>query len=270
MKTIRIKNLLKNTDALSKLKMKFSRNLINFTGKIYSRINKKFLAIHEIIRKQNPRIFFGITGALLLLSALIFGFSASNQEKTIVIMTAKKDKSLVVQVAQEKHDDKQIDVNEKPERAEKHEKNEEETPPETFVFLDFFSEMLETSFGGVGVKIAELTPKVQHVNEMYQHGEKHRAFAKALGIATEVVLIGFFVETFGIGEMFISAISFQDNWPLLMGQSMLGVMLSTKVALFLGEQVEEAAEHQYEHDVQIESNARKAHSPENNHGDPHH
>ena len=133
----------------------------------------------------------------------------------------------------------------------------EETPPETFVLLELFSEALESHIGGIGVKIAELQPKVEHIQTMYQEGEKHKAFAKALGIATEVIMIGFLIETFGIGELFIASLSFQENWLSLMAQSMVGIMLSTKIALFIGEKVEEAAEHRYEHEVHAEEIARR-------------
>lgn len=181
----------------------------------------KFWESILIMREQNPYLSVALTGGTILLLGLI-----------LVIFETQR---IVTR-----------------ETIETHSKHEE-TPPEAFVVLDLFSEVLESSVGGIGVKVAELTPKIEHINEIYQHGEKHKAFARALGIATEVVLIGFFVETFGIGEIFISALSFQDNWWLLMAQSMLGVMLSTRVALFFGEKVEEAAERQYEHEVHMEA-----------------
>ncbi len=137
----------------------------------------------------------------------------------------------------------------------------DEAAPETFVILDLFSEALEASVAGVGVQIVELKPKVEHVNAMYQNGEKHKAFAKALGISTEVVLLGVFIETFGIGEMFVSALSFPSDWLTLMVQSVVGVMLSTKVALFAGEKVEEATEERYKKDVHAEHIARRAVRP---------
>ncbi|CAK0773937.1 conserved hypothetical protein [Gammaproteobacteria bacterium] len=140
-----------------------------------------------------------------------------------------------------------------------HEGAEEETPPETFVVLDLFSEALEASFAGVGVKFAELKPKVEGVNQMYHNGEKHKALAKALGISTEVVLLGFFVEALGIGEMFISALSFSNDWLLLFAQSTVGILASTKVALIAGEKVEEAVEERYEEDVIAESGAKPTH-----------
>jgi len=133
----------------------------------------------------------------------------------------------------------------------------EETAPETFVVLDLFSEALEASFAGIGIKIAELKPKVEHVNQLYDNGEKHKAFAKVLGISTELVLLGFFIETFGVGELFISALSFSGNWMMQMAQSTAGVLLSTKVALLAGEKVEEATEEKYEHAIHAEARAKK-------------
>jgi|GEM_PF-2898771 len=143
--------------------------------------------------------------------------------------------------------------------GEGHKEGEEETPPETFVVLDLFSEALEASFAGIGVKFVELKPKVEDVNQMYHNGEKHKALAKALGISTEVVLLGFFVEAFGIGEMFISALSFSNDWLLLFAQSTVGILASTKVALIAGEKVEEAVEERYEEDVIAESGGKLTH-----------
>ena len=132
----------------------------------------------------------------------------------------------------------------------------EETAPETFVVLDLFSEMFEASVAGVGVKIAELKPKVEHINELYKHGEKHKAFAQVLGISTELVVLGFCIETFGIGDLFMSALSFSGNWAIQLAQSTVGVMASTKVALVAGEKVEEATEEKYEHAIRQEARAR--------------
>ena len=133
-----------------------------------------------------------------------------------------------------------------------------ETAPETFVVLDLFSEALEASVAGIGIKIAELKPKVEHINELYHDGRKHQAFAQVLGISTEVVVLGFFIETFGIGDLFVSALSFTGNWAMQMAQSTVGVMASTKVALFAGEKVEEATEEKYEHAIHAEAHATHA------------
>ncbi|MEI6986327.1 MAG: hypothetical protein WCK65_09365 [Rhodospirillaceae bacterium] len=119
--------------------------------------------------------------------------------------------------------------------------------------LDLFSEMLEASVAGVGIKIAELKPKVEHINELYHNGEKHKALALCLGVSTEVVLLGLLIETFGIAELFISALSFPGDWAIMMAQSTAGIMLSTKVALIAGEKVEEATEEKYEHVIHLES-----------------
>ena len=132
----------------------------------------------------------------------------------------------------------------------------EEATPETFVVLDLFSEALEASVAGIGIKIAELKPKVEHINELYKHGEKHKAFAQVLGISTELVVLGFCIETFGIGDLFVSALSFGSNWAIQMAQSTVGVMASTKVALVAGEKVEEATEEKYEHAIRQEARAR--------------
>lgn len=132
----------------------------------------------------------------------------------------------------------------------------EETAPETFVVLDLFSEVFEASVAGIGVKVAELKPKVEHINELYQHGEKHKAFAQVLGISTELVVLGFCIETFGIGDLFMSALSFGGNWALQMAQSTVGIMASTKVALVAGEKVEEATEEKYEHVIHSEARAK--------------
>lgn len=146
-----------------------------------------------------------------------------------------------------------------PAHGEGHGEGKEETAPETFVVLDLFSEALEASVAGIGIKLAELKPKVEHVNELYHQGQRHKAFAQLLGISTEVVLVGFFIETFGVGEMFISALSFSGNWAWQMAQSAAGVMASTKVALLAGEKVEEAVEEKYEHAIHAE--AKSNHAP---------
>ena len=132
----------------------------------------------------------------------------------------------------------------------------EEAAPETFVVMDLFSEALEASVAGIGIKIAELKPKVEHINELYKHGEKHKAFAQVLGISTELVVLGFCIETFGIGDLFMSALSFGGNWAIQMAQSTVGIMASTKVALLAGEKVEEATEEKYEHAIHSEARAK--------------
>ncbi|MEI8397323.1 MAG: hypothetical protein WCF85_21590 [Rhodospirillaceae bacterium] len=138
---------------------------------------------------------------------------------------------------------------------------QEEAAPETFVVLDLFSEALEASVAGIGVKIAELKPKVEHINDLYRRGEKHKAFAQVLGISTEVVVLGFCIETFGIGELFLSALSFGGNWALQIAQSTVGIMASTKVAMLAGEKVEEATEEKFEHAIHAEARSRvKSHS----------
>ena len=132
----------------------------------------------------------------------------------------------------------------------------EEAAPETFVVLDLFSEALEASVAGVGIKIAELKPKVEHINDLYKHGEKHKAYAQILGISTELVVLGFCIETFGIGDLFMSGLSFGANWAWQLAQSAAGVMASTKVALVAGEKVEEATEEKFEHAIHTEARAR--------------
>lgn len=136
-----------------------------------------------------------------------------------------------------------------------------ETAPETFVVLDLFSEALEASVAGVGIKIAELKPKVEHINELYHDGEKHKAFAQILGISTELVVLGFFIETFGVADMFVSALSFSGNWMSQLALSTAGVMGSTKVALIAGEKVEEATEEKFEHDIHAEARAKAKAKP---------
>ena len=132
-------------------------------------------------------------------------------------------------------------------------KHEEGTAPETYAVLDLFSEIFEASIAGVGIKIAELKPKVENVNNLYQKGEKHEALAQVLGISTEVVVLGFLIETFAVGDAFAAALSFSNNWLISLGHSVAGVMASTKAALFAGEKVEEAAKEKYEHEIKQES-----------------
>ena len=134
----------------------------------------------------------------------------------------------------------------------------EETAPETFVVLDLFGEALEAGVIGIGVKIAELKPKVEHINMLYGNGPRHEAFTKVLGISTEVVLLGFLIETFGIGELFVSALSFSSGWAAQFAQSTAGIMISTKASLLAGEKVEEAAAEKYEHEIHAEASARRA------------
>jgi len=120
-----------------------------------------------------------------------------------------------------------------------------ETPPENFVVMDLFAELFHFELGGFWVKITELKPKVLHIQELYLKGDKHKAYAKSLGVATEVILLGFFVEHFGIAELFVSAMSFSDFWVPQLGLSLVGVMLSTKAAIVIDEIVEEAVEEKY-------------------------
>ncbi|CAK0763243.1 conserved hypothetical protein [Gammaproteobacteria bacterium] len=214
-------------------------------------------SIISIISQQNQYVIIGVWGMMVLLLVLVFGFFGGN---------LPVGNHAEIQHIETPHDGIPVAPQHSVAGAPAHHgggegEEGEETPPETFVILDFFSEALEASVAGIGVKIVELKPKVEHVNEMYNHGEKHKAFAKSLGIATEVVMMGFFLETFGIGEMFISALSFQDNWLASFAGSAIGVMSSTKAALLLGEKVEEAAEHQYEHDVHIEEALAKTDHP---------
>lgn len=123
----------------------------------------------------------------------------------------------------------------------------EAATPETFAVLDLFSEALEASVAGVGVKISELGPKIANIRDLYQNGDNNKAFAKALGVSTEIVMLGFFIEAFGIGDAFVSALSFSGDWISQLVQSVGGVMLSTKAASGISERVEEAAEAKYEH-----------------------
>ena len=141
---------------------------------------------------------------------------------------------------------------------EGHGEGGKEPAPETFVILDLFSEALESSVAGLGVKVTELKSKAEHIRELYRNGEKHKAFAKTLGTSTEVVLLGFMIEAFGIGEMFISALSFSGNWLMQLAQSLGGVAISTKVALLAGEHVEEATIEKYKHAVRAEAEAHEA------------
>jgi hypothetical protein len=137
---------------------------------------------------------------------------------------------------------------------------EEGTAPEAFVVLDLFTEVLEASAAGIGVKLVELKPKIEHISDLYQRGEEHKALAMALGISTEMVLLGFFIEIFGIGEMFVSALSLADTWMIDLAKAAAGVALSTKVALLAGEKVEEATEEKYQHAIRAEANAARSHS----------
>ena len=146
-----------------------------------------------------------------------------------------------------------------PVRAEEHGHGKEaakEAAPETYVVLDLFSEAFDASIAGIGVKIAELKPKVENINDLYAHGETHKAFAQALGISTELVVLGFCIETFGIADTFMSALSFGGNWVWQIAQSTAGVMASTKVALLAGDKVEEATEENYDHAHHTEARAR--------------
>lgn len=155
-----------------------------------------------------------------------------------------------------------------PAHAGEHDAHGEETRPETFIVLDLFSEALEASVAGVGVKITELKPKVQDVHKMYEKGEKHRALAKVLGVSTEIILVGFFIETFGIGETFIAALSFSGDWLLQLAQSTISILASSKVALLAGEKVEEAVEHKYAAAIRSESVA-KPQTPHSDHSKRH-
>ena len=89
--------------------------------------------------------------------------------------------------------------------------------------------------------------KYCHIHELYNTGHKNEAIAKILGISTELVVVAYLIETFGIGELFVSSISFQNNWAIQMAQATIGVLISSKIALFLGEKVEEAAEEKLHH-----------------------
>ena len=146
-----------------------------------------------------------------------------------------------------------------PVRAEEHGHGKEagkEAAPETYVVLDLFSEAFDASIAGIGVKIAELKPKVENINDLYAHGETHKAFAQVLGISTELVVLGFCIETFGLADTFMSALSFGGGWAWQLAQSTVGVMGSTKVALLAGEKVEEATEEKYGRAIRSEARAR--------------
>ncbi|CAK0749037.1 hypothetical protein WCLP8_1990003 [uncultured Gammaproteobacteria bacterium] len=123
----------------------------------------------------------------------------------------------------------------------------EEAAPETFIVLDLLSEAAEASVAGIGVKIAELSPKIKHINELYRQGEDTKANAKLLGIMTEVILIGALIEVTGVGELFLTAISFAGGWAYQLVQSTAGILAITKTAVFAGETVEEAAEEKFVH-----------------------
>ena len=143
------------------------------------------------------------------------------------------------------------------EQHSKHKAQKEEAAPETFVVLDLISEGMEASVAGVGVKIAELKPKVEHINELYDNGQKHEALAKVLGISTEIMILGYCIEFLGTGELFMSAITFGSNWAWQMAQSAAGIAASSKIALFFGEKVEEATEEHYEHEIHHEQSHPK-------------
>jgi hypothetical protein len=129
-----------------------------------------------------------------------------------------------------------------------HEERSKETPPETYAVLDLFSEALEASTAGIGVKITELKSKAEDIQKLYRSGNKHQALAKTLGTTTEVVVLGFLIETFGLGEMFVSALSLSSNWLLQLVQSIGGILLSSKAAVAAGDKIEEAVERKYEHE----------------------
>lgn len=130
-----------------------------------------------------------------------------------------------------------------------------ETPPENFVVMDLIVELFHFELGGLWVKITELKPKVLHIQELYLKGDKHKAYAKSLGVSTEVIVLGFMIEHFGIAELFISAMMFSDYWLAELAMSMIGVMLSTKAAVVIAETVEEAVEEKYH------QKGRAVHSP---------
>ena len=200
----------------------------------------------------------GVTGVLLLPLGLVFGFANffTQEESSAPVQHAHPPSvSTAPHTHAQGHDTHEGKGHTHAQEGHhgEGEKEAEETPPETFVVLDLFSEALEASVAGVGVKLVELKPKVEHVSDMYQNGEKHKAFSKALGISTELVMLGVFIETFGISDLFVSALSFPSDWMMLMARSSIGVMLSTKVALLAGEKVEEATMEHYKEDVDAES-----------------
>ena len=145
-----------------------------------------------------------------------------------------------------KHHDSKNNKNQHSQHHNKHEEKKE-LAPEAYIAMDLATEAFESSPAGIGVKIAELKPKVEHIHELYNTGHKNEAIAKILGISTELVVIAYLIETFGIGELFVSSISFQNNWAIQMAQATIGVLISSKIALFLGEKVEEAAEEKLHH-----------------------
>ncbi|KOR32049.1 hypothetical protein TI05_09755 [Achromatium sp. WMS3] len=121
------------------------------------------------------------------------------------------------------------------------------TPPEHFLILDLLAESVHSSVGMLWIKITELRPKFEYIRKLYEQGDKNKAFAISLGVATEVVLLGFFVEAFGIAELFIGALAFSDDWIFHMLLSLVGVNLSTKAAVIIAETVEAAVEEKYKH-----------------------
>ena len=144
------------------------------------------------------------------------------------------------------NDSKPKNNNKHSQHSQKHEEKKE-LAPEAYIAMDLATEAFESSPAGIGVKIAELKPKVEHIHELYNTGHKNEAIAKILGISTELVVVAYLIETFGIGELFVSSISFQNNWAIQMAQATIGVLISSKIALFLGEKVEEAAEEKLHH-----------------------
>jgi hypothetical protein len=128
-----------------------------------------------------------------------------------------------------------------------HGEHGEETPPETFMLLEIITEAFEAGFAGPGIKLAELNPKLKGINDLYSHGEAPKAWAKILGIATEVVLAGFLLEITGVAELAMAGLSLSGNWMAQLAESAIGIMLVTKTALVAGETVEEAAEERFAH-----------------------
>lgn len=146
------------------------------------------------------------------------------------------------------HAETAVVVVDKPANKSEHGGGHGGTPPEHFVFMELFTELIHLEIGGIWVKITELKPKVLHIQDLYRKGEKHEAYAKSLGISTEVITLGFLIEHFGVPELFISAITFSENWLWHLALSMAGVMLSTKAAVVIAETVEEAVEEKYQKD----------------------
>ncbi|KOR29906.1 hypothetical protein TI03_01055 [Achromatium sp. WMS1] len=136
------------------------------------------------------------------------------------------------------------------------------TPPEHFLILDLLAEAVHSSVGMLWIKVTELKPKFEYIRQLYENGEKTKALATSLGVATEVVLLGFFVEAFGIAELFIGALSFSDDWIFHMALSLVGVNLSTKAAVAIAEGVEEAVEEKYKHSPQDSTSQKSTPSPQ--------